>query len=85
MFKPATVKYGTKGTSVYILQAMLRALQYIGADGKPIDIDGIAGKNTVHAIKSFQRTQLAYGYDCSNNGQSEGIFDASCWNRLLGV
>lgn len=85
MFKPVTVKNGSKGTSVYILQALFRALQYLGADGKPLEIDGIAGKNTVYAIKSFQKTQMAYGFKCNENNNPNGIFDANCWNRLLGV
>lgn len=85
MYDFNTVKYGYTGTSVYILQALLRGLQYTGADGKPIDIDGSAGTNTVYAINQFQKTQIAYGFDCGTKGKPDGIFGKKCWNRLLGV
>ena len=85
MYNFSTVKYGSAGLSVFVLQAMLRGLQYTGADGKPIDIDGNAGTNTVYAINQFQRSQIAYGFDCGTNGKPDGIFGKKCWERLLGV
>ena len=81
MFKPSVVSRGSTGLSVYILQAMLRGLQLVGVDNKPIEIDGIVGKNTENAIKQFQKTQVAYGFNC----RIDGIFDLNCWSRLLGV
>lgn len=81
----STVVKGSKGTDVYILQAMLRGLQYLGADGEPLDIDGIAGDNVVYAINSFQSVQRSYGYECGTNGKNDSAFGNSCWNRLLGV
>ena len=33
-----TVKRGSTGTDVVVLQSMFRALQYTGLDGKPIEI-----------------------------------------------
>ena len=85
MYNFSIVKKGSSGLSVYILQALLRGLQYTGADGKPIDIDGSAGTNTVYAINQFQKTQIAYGFDCGTNGKPDGVFGKKCWNRLLGV
>ena len=85
MYNFSTVKYGSAGLSVFVLQALLRGLQYTGADGKPIDIDGNAGTNTVNAINQFQRSQIAYGFDCGTNGKPDGIFGKKCWERLLGV
>lgn len=85
MYIPVTVKRGDSGLSVFILQSLLRGLQYVGADNKPIEIDGHAGTNTVHAINQFQKTQIAYGFDCGTNGKPDGIFGKKCWNRLLGV
>ena len=84
-YKPTDVYLGCSGLSVFILQSMLRGLQYTGADGKPIDIDGSAGTNTVYAINQFQKTQIAYGFDCGTNGKPDGVFGKKCWNRLLGV
>lgn len=85
MFKFKPVSKGSKGISVYILQAMLRALQYVGADCKPLEIDGNAGNNTVYAIRNFQLNQIAYGFDCGTDGKPDGIFGKKCWARLLGV
>ena len=85
MYDFNTVKYGSGGLSVFILQAMLRGLQYTGADGKPIDIDGQAGANTVYAINQFQKTQISYGFDIGTNGKPDGVFGKKCWSRLLGV
>lgn len=76
-----TIKKGTKGTEVYVLQALLRALQYLGKDGKPLAVDGDAGTNTVYAINSFKKAQAAYGANC---GSANGQFTKTCWERLLG-
>ena len=85
MKKFSQLKRGSEGTDVYILQALLRALQYTGRDGKPIEIDGNVGTNTVHAINCFQARQRAYGYECGTNGKNDGTFGEACWKRLLGV
>lgn len=85
MYNFKTVKYGSGGISVFILQSLLRGLQYTGADGKPIDIDGQAGTNTIHAINQFQQTQISYGFDIGTNGKPDGVFGKKCWSRLLGV
>lgn len=85
MKKFSTVTKGSKGTDVYILQAMLRAMQFLGSDGKALDIDGVAGDNVIFAINSFESVQRAYGYDCGTNGKNDSTFGNKCWNRLLGV
>ena len=85
MFKPSNVSFGTSGLSVYILQSLLRGLQYVGKDNKPIEIDGCAGENTVFAINQFQRTQISYGFDCGTNNKPDGIFGQKCWQRILGL
>lgn len=84
-YTPTTVRLGDSGLSVFILQSLLRGLQYTGTDGKPIEIDGNAGTNTVNAINQFQKAQIAYGFDCGTNGKPDGIFGKKCWNRILGV
>lgn len=80
-----TVKSGSTGTDVYVLQAMLRALQILGKDGKPLQVDGSAGANTVYAINAFQKIQRAYGYECGTNGKNDGSCGPLMWARLLGV
>ena len=79
------VRLGSTGTDVYILQALLRAMQYTGGDGKPLDINGKCDVNTVTAINRFQTLQRAYGYECGTNGKNDGSFGALCWKRLLGI
>lgn len=85
MKKFSTVKKGSKGTDVYVLQTMLRALGMLGADGKPLDIDGSCGNNTVGAINKFQTIQRAYGVELGSNGKNDGSCGPKMWNRLLGV
>lgn len=84
MRKFSDVKYGSTGTDVYILQAMLRGLQYVGKNGKALDIDGSCGANTVFAINAFQTAQRVYGYECGANGKNDGVFGSKCWKRLFG-
>lgn len=79
------VTLNTTGTDVSVLQALFRALQYVGKDGKPIEITGRADTNTVYAINEFQSRQRAYGYECGTNGKNDGSFGAKCWSRMLGV
>lgn len=85
MRKFSDVKDGSVGMDVVVLQSLLRALQFVGKDGKPIDIDGQCGLNTVFAINSFQKQQRAYGYECGYQGTNDGVFGQKCWARLLGV
>lgn len=81
----SVVSKGSTGTDVCILQSMLRALQILGKDKKPIEIDGYCGDNTVYAINQFQSIQRAYGFECGNNGKNDGSCGALMWSRLLGV
>lgn len=85
MIKFSSVKEGSVGTSVIVLQCLFRAMQYLGADGKPLKIDGRCGTNTVYAINHFQTTQRAYGFECGTDGKNDGSFGPSCWERLLGI
>lgn len=85
MHKFSTVKKGSKGVDVYILQSMLRGLQYTGKDGKPLNIDGRCGDNTVYAINRFQSIQRAYGCECGTSSKNDSAFGSTCWKRLLGV
>ena len=84
MHKFSTVKSGSYGTDVVVLQTVLSLLHYTGKDGKSLTIDGACGTNTVYAINSFQTTMRAYGYECGTNGANDGCFGKSCWT-VLGV
>lgn len=52
-----TVKFGSKGESVKLLQKNLLSLGFKGADGKEIIPDGVFGKNTEFALKNFQENK----------------------------
>lgn len=80
----STVRYGSTGTDVVVLQTVLSMLHYVGSDGKPLTIDGDCGTNTVHAINSFQTSMRAYGFECGTNGKNDSAFGQACW-KLLGV
>lgn len=84
MHKFSTVKSGSYGTDVIVLQTVLSLLHYTGKDGKALTIDGACGTNTVYAINSFQTTMRAYGYESGTNGANDGCFGQSCW-KVLGV
>lgn len=79
-----TVKSGSTGTDVVVLQSVLSMLHYLGKDGKPLTIDGECGSNTVYAINSFQSSMRAYGFECGTNGKNDSTFGPACW-KLLGV
>lgn len=85
MINFTTVKKGSKGQCVAILQACLRAMQYRGANGKPLEVTGVCDTNTVYAINQFQEVQRAYGVELGNNGVNDSSFGPKCWARLLGV
>ncbi len=68
-----TVKQGSTGEAVKQLQMKLKSLGYKGADGKPLSTDGSCGKNTVHAIKNFQK---------ANNLTADGIAGPKTWRKL---
>lgn len=79
-----TVRLNSEGVSVYVLQTVLRMLMFKGADGKPLNVDGISGENTVFAINEFQSTMRAYGYEVGTDGENDGTFGEKCWKCLLG-
>lgn len=64
-----TQKNGSKGTQAKVLQFLLNAKGY--DCGK---VDGIVGKNTVAAVKAFQK---------ANGLNADGIVGAKTWAKLL--
>ena len=74
-----SVKKGTKGIDVYVLQSFFRANLYTGKNGKPIEIDGESGDNTVYAINTFKKLTKAYGMNC---GEPDGVWNKECWIQI---
>ncbi len=76
MFEPKTVKSGSKGTSVLLLQEILVARDFRGADNQILSLDRVAGENTIHALNSYKKTR---------NMKQDGICDATVWKDLLAI
>ena len=76
MFEPKTVKLGSKGTSVLLLQEILVARDFRGADNQILSLDRVAGENTIRALNSYKK---------SRNMKQDGICDASVWKDLLAI
>lgn len=80
-YKFSTVKRGSRGNDVITLQAIFRAYGQLGSNGKVIEVDGIAGDNTVYAINAVRKSAKAYGMKITGK---DGEFDSSCWQAVLG-
>lgn len=76
MFNVDEVKDGSKGASVELLQKLLKGLGYKGANSKVLTLDGEAGTNTIHALKTYQKKAGLV---------VDGICGPKTWNKILGV
>lgn len=80
-----TVQKGTKGIDVTVMQAFLHSGMFTGKDGKPLEIDGVCGENSVYAINTFKKLNGIYETG-NTEWKPDGVFDSKCWERLgLGV
>lgn len=68
-----TVKLGSKGDDVKLLQTKLRKLGYKGKDGKELICDGSFGANTEFALKNFQKKMKL---------EADGIAGPKTWAKL---
>lgn len=79
--KFSTLKTGSTGTDVIVLQSFLRSMHFVGSNGKRIEVDGQYGANTAHAVNCFKTF-------CKNCGQKttalNGVCDSTTWNMLMG-
>lgn len=76
MFEPKTVKNGSTGTSVLLLQEILIARGFKGKDGKTLELDRKAGTNTVYALNAYKK---------SRKMTQNGICDATVWKDLIAI
>ena len=76
MFEPKTVKLGSKGTSVLLLQEILVARDFRGADNQILSLDRVAGENTIRALNSYKK---------SRNMKQDGICDETVWKDLIAL
>ena len=69
-----TLTYGARGEEVKTVQRLLNALNYVGANGKPLTVDGYLGDNVLFAINKLQNDFLGY---------HDGTVGQKTWNKLL--
>ena len=74
MFSVSTVKKGSVGNDVELMQRLLRSRGYKGKDGKTLEIDKRCGENTLHALEAFQK---------KNKLTADKICGKSTWKKLL--
>lgn len=68
--------YVSEGAQVKTAQRLLKAMDYLGADAKPLTVDGIFGTNTDYAVRTFQKKAGI---------TSDGIIGKDTWKKLTGA
>lgn len=78
MFNPEIVQKGSTGTSVLLLQEILKARGFKGKDGKELELDRSFGDNVQYALESYQK---------SRNGvlEVDGICGTNTWRDLIAI
>lgn len=76
MFSLKTIRNGSAGPEVRLMQRLLLSICYIGKNGKPLDLDGQFGANSEYALRKFQDEAGL---------EVDGICGPMTWKRLLGV
>ena len=74
-YKLGTVKHGSKGTHVLLVQEILKARGFKGSDGQALKLDGECGDNTMFAIKSYIESRKKQGADLG----SPDAWGQKCW------
>lgn len=77
-FKPESIKEGNKGTSVLLLQEILRARGFRGKDGKELVLDRTAGENTIYALRSYQESRKGVL-------EADGVCGSLTWKDLIAI
>ena len=75
---------GQKGSHVRVLQKLLRYANCRGADNKALEVDGVCGENTVHAINVYQTRKRKQGIELGTNGANDGICGEKMWKAMIG-
>ena len=71
-----TIKSGSNGTQALILQQDLNHFGYRGENGKPLTLDGKFGKNSVYALKNWQK---------ANKLTVDGIYGSKSYTKMKGM
>ena len=78
--KYATIKIGSTGPDVVVLQSFLRSMRFVGKDGKRITVDGVYGANTGYAVYNFKQ----FCQFCGQKVTLNTICDSVTWALLMG-
>ena len=73
------LRLGTEGNDIRVMQQRLVELGYLGADGKPLIVDGKFGPNTLFAVNAFKNANMPGG----NTGVNEGVVGQDTWKALF--
>lgn len=80
MFKPENVKMGSQGTSVLLLQEILKAREiYKG------ELDRNSGSQTVAAINAYQSLRRSQGVEVGTSGCNDGCCGPAMWRDLIAL
>lgn len=85
MFEPETVKKGSKGKSVGLMQTLLKGKGYKGKDGKALAIDNSCGTNTEYAINAYQTARRKAGVELGTDGKNDSSCGPKMWKDLIGL
>ncbi|MCD8155154.1 MAG: hypothetical protein LUF78_10830 [Clostridiales bacterium] len=77
-FTTETVQNGSSGLSVLLLQEILKARGFKGADGKELELDRSAGTNTIYALTAYQQSR-------SSVLTVDGVCGAKTWADLIAL
>ena len=78
--KYMTLKIGSTGPDVVVLQSFLRSMHFVGKDGKRISVDGVYGANTGYAVYNFKQ----FCQFCGQKVTLNTICDSATWALLMG-
>ena len=78
--KYMTLKIGSTGPDVVVLQSFLRSMHFVGKDGKRISVDGVYGANTGYAVYNFKQ----FCQFCGQKVTINTICDSATWALLMG-
>ena len=78
MFNPELVKLGSTGTSVLLLQEILRARGFKGKNGKALKLTWSADTNTIYALKAYQEARKEIL-------EVDGICGPATWKDLIAM
>lgn len=78
MFNPEIVQKGSTGTSVLLLQEILRARGFNGKDGKELELDRSFGDNVQYALKAYQKSRKGVL-------EVDGICGNNTWKDLIAI